>query len=99
MLVYGHSLTPSRRTDSSVSMPAVQIVSDLHLEIDRGFGTQLYEFELTPTAPVLALLGDIGCTAHEGLGRWLEAQLRKYEAILFVLGNHGTNFSLWSAQS
>eukprot|EP01044_Picomonas_judraskeda_P005176 COSAG03_NODE_478_length_7595_cov_4.439568_9_plen_318_part_00 len=68
----------------------VQIASDLHLEFIReGCGA---EFDLdavvTPTAPILALLGDIGIPTHPGYKRFLLHQAERFEAVLVLTGNH-----------
>jgi len=68
----------------------VQIASDLHLEfIYEGCGA---EFDLdavvTPTAPILALLGDIGIPTHPGYKRFLLHQAKRFDAVLVLTGNH-----------
>jgi hypothetical protein len=45
-------------------------------------------FECTPSARILALLGDIGLAVHGGLYDFLERQLHKYRHILYVIGNY-----------
>ncbi|KAK3308906.1 Metallo-dependent phosphatase-like protein [Chaetomium strumarium] len=72
---------------------AVQILSDLHLEAPKAYDT----FEIVPKAPHLALLGDIGnVAAHKDdfLG-FLTRQLRQFQAVLFVPGNHEAYHSNW----
>jgi len=72
----------------------IQVMSDLHLEFpfrnstgdDSVLGYQA--FDCTPSAPILALLGDIGLIAHDELFIFLERQLFKYDKIFFLLGNH-----------
>ena len=69
-------------------------MSDLHLELffprREGIGVQpgYHVFDCTPSARILALLGDIGLTTHGGLYDFLERQLHKYKHILFVIGDH-----------
>jgi hypothetical protein len=68
----------------------VQIASDLHLEFIRvGCGA---EFDLdavvTPAAPILALLGDIGIPTHPGYKRFLLHQAERFDAVLVLTGNH-----------
>jgi hypothetical protein len=65
---------------------AVQILSDLHLEAPPAYDI----FKITPKAPYLALLGDIGnAVAHKsGFMGFLSRQLKQFRAVLFVLGNH-----------
>jgi hypothetical protein len=67
-------------------MPAVriQILSDLHLENPEAYKL----FEIIPVASHLALLGDIGHTKDDGLFDFLRRQLRNFETISFVSGNH-----------
>ena len=71
----------------------IQMMSDLHLEFyfnRPGMGSQpgYQVFECSPAAPVLALLGDIGLCKHDKLFSFLERQLKKYEKIFYVMGNH-----------
>jgi len=68
-------------------------MSDLHLEFPfktpQGKMVKGYEvFECEPSSPNLALLGDIGICAQDGLFKFLERQLKKYSKIFFVMGNH-----------
>ncbi|KAL2169372.1 hypothetical protein VTG60DRAFT_6078 [Thermothelomyces hinnuleus] len=56
-----------------MSPTVFQIVSDLHLETQAS-----YEYNFKQTAPNLALLGDIGQVADDGLFTFLEKQLRRY---------------------
>ncbi|CAK7213473.1 hypothetical protein SBRCBS47491_001812 [Sporothrix bragantina] len=72
--------------------PVFQIVSDLHLETRAG-----YDFRLPQSAPNLALLGDIGQVADDGLFVFLEKQLRRYWNVFFLLGNHEPAHTSWSA--
>jgi hypothetical protein len=73
-------------------MAALQILSDLHLENPRAYDL----FDIPPTAPYLALLGDIGNVQDDGLFTFLEAQLQKFELVFFLLGNHEPYGSDWS---
>jgi len=65
----------------------IQLLSDLHLEIERG-SRPLYEYDFPAHAPNLALLGDIGWTRDSRLFEWLEAQLARFRRVFFVSGNH-----------
>lgn len=65
----------------------IQIISDLHLEIERP-NAQLYIYEFPVCAPNLALLGDIGWTRDERLFQWLEVQLSRFKRVFMVAGNH-----------
>ncbi|KAH0579970.1 hypothetical protein H2248_002790 [Termitomyces sp. 'cryptogamus'] len=69
----------------------IQILSDLHLEIERPNSTpgrEFYHYDIPVQAPHLALLGDIGWTIDDRLFEWLESQLKRFETIFFVSGNH-----------
>lgn len=56
------SRSPQPSLSISLLLMAVQIVSDLHLELPKAYDV----FEIAPKAPYLALLGDIGNVAsHE----------------------------------
>ncbi|KAK2050317.1 calcineurin-like phosphoesterase, partial [Colletotrichum somersetense] len=72
---------------------AIQIVSDLHLEAPKAYDI----FEITPRAPYLGLLGDIGnVAAHkDDFLSFLRQQLRQFRAVLFVPGNHEAYRSSW----
>jgi len=72
---------------------AVQILSDLHLEAPEGYDV----FNITPKAPYLALLGDVGnITTHkDDYLTFLTVQLRQFRAVLFVPGNHEAYHSNW----
>jgi len=75
-------------------MVALQIVSDLHLEAPKSYDT----FEITPKAPHLALLGDIGCCSRDKdeLLAFLLRQLAQFKTVFFVLGNHEPYHSTWA---
>ncbi|KAK3899335.1 hypothetical protein C8A05DRAFT_37057 [Staphylotrichum tortipilum] len=72
---------------------ALQILSDLHLEAPKAYDI----FSITPRAPYLALLGDIGTVAAHNADflAFLTAQLRQFRAVLFVPGNHEAYHSSW----
>ena len=69
-----------------------QIISDLHHETHTA-----YEFAFRQTAPNLALLGDIGQAADDGLFAFIETQLRRYWNVFFVPGNHEPVLGSWPA--
>lgn len=71
----------------------VQIVSDLHLELERP-RKGAYQYELPVKAPNLVLIGNTGCTVDEKLFVWLKAQLTKFRLIFYVSGNKGAFSSL-----
>lgn len=69
----------------------IQILSDLHLEVPPPRHSRLadsYQFTFPAQAEMLALLGDIGATADDGLFDWLHAQLRRFKTVFFLCGNH-----------
>jgi hypothetical protein len=61
----------------------IQCCSDLHLE----FYTEMPNL-ITPAAPYLALLGDIGVPAKEGYEKFLLQEAEKYEKVFVIAGNH-----------
>ena len=73
----------------------IQIVSDLHLEVPIGYDT----FTITPKAPHLALLGDIGNVGppehREGMLDFLTKQLQSFQTVFFVPGNHEAFYCTW----
>ncbi|KAE8323413.1 acyl-CoA dehydrogenase/oxidase [Aspergillus sergii] len=73
-------------------MASFQILSDLHLEAPEAYDL----FDITPKAPYLALLGDIGNVKDNGLFIFLEAQLQKFQIVFFLLGNHEPYHSNWA---
>jgi hypothetical protein len=74
---------------------AVQILSDLHLEVPKAYDF----FKLIPKAPYLALLGDIGnIGSHkDDYLTFLTLQLKQFRAVLLVPGNHEAYHSNWPA--
>jgi UDP-2,3-diacylglucosamine pyrophosphatase LpxH len=71
---------------------AFQLLSDLHLELLDDPSPALQAItDIQPKAPTLALLGDIGfATGPKAaqLKAFLLAQLRKFDTVLYVPGNH-----------
>lgn len=76
-------------------MPLLQILSDLHLETPKQYDL----YEITPKAPYLALLGDIGnigSPSHRSeMLAFLRRQLGLFRAVLFVPGNHEAWHATW----
>ncbi|KAH6652801.1 Metallo-dependent phosphatase-like protein [Truncatella angustata] len=74
-------------------MIKIQIQSDLHLEAPKGYDV----FEVTPKAPYLALLGDIGCIAkdYDDYANFLFTQLRQFKVVFLVMGNHEPYHASW----
>lgn len=73
---------------------SIQIFSDLHLESPKAYDV----FEITPRGLYLALIGDIGNVEkhQDDFFFFLETQLRRFQAVLFVPGNHEAYYSSWS---
>jgi hypothetical protein len=65
-------------------MVEIQIVSDLHLENPSAYEI----FEVTPHAPYLALLGDMGVVEDAGFFTFIETQLAQFQVVFLLLGNH-----------
>jgi len=71
----------------------IQIASDIHLEM---FGSARWDWKdtITPSAPNLALLGDIGCPGNEGSDgieiykNFLLYQAERFENVYVLGGNH-----------
>ena len=72
---------------SSMDIVKFQLVSDLHLETPQAWPS--YEdFKIYPECPYLALLGDIGNVTDSRLFTFLEEQLRNFQIVFYLLGNH-----------
>lgn len=69
-----------------------QILSDLHLESPAAYDS----FEIEPKAPYLALLGDIGYVKDAGFFDFLRKQLKAFQLVFLVLGNHEPYHSSWA---
>ncbi|KAI1837162.1 hypothetical protein DTO006G1_5940 [Penicillium roqueforti] len=72
-------------------MSTFQILSDLHLENPSAYDV----FNISPKAPYLALLGDIGVVNDAGFITFIETQLRQFQIVFFLLGNHEPYDSTW----
>jgi hypothetical protein len=81
------------RTDNMASGVSVQLMSDLHLEMNQQYDIYM----ITPRAPMLALLGDIGRTCDKGLFDFIKAQLEQFKVVFYVLGNHEPYQSNWDS--
>lgn len=82
----------SQHTHTYNKMPQIQILSDLHLEAPKGYDV----FEITPSAPYLALIGDIGYTNDQDYFTFLEKQLANFKIVFIILGNHEPYHSSWA---
>ena len=63
------------------------ILSDLHLETPSTRPTY-FEFTIPPSCPYLVLLGDIGLASDSRLFEFLSQQLKQFEIVFFLMGNH-----------
>ncbi|KZT11876.1 Ser/Thr protein phosphatase protein [Laetiporus sulphureus 93-53] len=69
----------------------IQVLSDLHLEVERvgaPRGEEFYTYDIPVCAEHLALLGDIGWTIQDELFDWLKIQLKLFKTVFFLSGNH-----------
>ena len=78
---------------ASESNISIHLLSDLHLEMDRGEGPDYENFCITPKADILALLGDIGTLHEDRLFRFLRKQTSQFSKVLFLPGNHEFYYS------
>ena len=62
-------------------MLKIQILSDIHLEF-------LSWFDFPKTAPILALLGDIGNPGKKSYAEFLQRQADRFDKVFVVCGNH-----------
>lgn len=81
-----------RRVPPIANNIRLQILSDLHLESPAAYDI----FEISPQAPALALLGDIGYVQDEGFFLFLRKQLAVFRIAFLVLGNHEPYHSSWA---
>ncbi|TVY19716.1 Uncharacterized protein LARI1_G003228 [Lachnellula arida] len=73
-------------------MTSIQILSDLHLEAPKSYDI----FEITPKAPYLALIGDIGCVKDAEYFSFISQQLCNFKTVFLLLGNHEPYHSDWA---
>ena len=89
LLHFHHRRTfSSYKTTDVTTVMQIQLLSDLHLEVNRPEEPS-YSYNFPAHAKVLALLGDIGCAVHDELFTWLRCQLQRFVLVFFVMGNHG----------
>lgn len=71
-------------------MTTLQIASDIHLEMRAASAASATRFEdiLTPSADVLALVGDIGSPLQDTLSQFIGWCSMRFKHVLFVHGNH-----------
>eukprot|EP01125_Pyxidicula_operculata_P009844 TRINITY_DN3243_c0_g1_i1.p1 TRINITY_DN3243_c0_g1~~TRINITY_DN3243_c0_g1_i1.p1 ORF type:complete len:424 (-),score=56.97 TRINITY_DN3243_c0_g1_i1:37-1308(-) len=64
----------------------IQIASDLHIEF---YGDQKIPDDIiSPSAPILALCGDIGIPALNNFERFILRQCERFALVLYICGNH-----------
>lgn len=74
-------------------MSQILLLSDLHLETPQAYEI----FEIIPTAPHLALLGDIGCVKDTNYLDFIKNQLSNFQTVFLLIGNHEPYHSSWSS--
>jgi len=80
------------RDSMGVTVNKLQVVSDLHLELESDGGHALLAEQqgLDPSASAIILAGDIGCAGRhqQALAEGLAFFAGRYEQVFFVPGNH-----------
>jgi predicted phosphodiesterase len=66
----------------------IQYVSDIHLETHHNTSKAIFEKILKPSAPYLALCGDIGYPGAQLYEPFLEYCSKHFEHVLYIAGNH-----------
>jgi predicted MPP superfamily phosphohydrolase len=66
----------------------IQYVSDIHLETHHNTSNAIFEKILKPSAPYLALCGDIGYPGAQLYEPFLEYCSKHFEHIFYIAGNH-----------
>jgi predicted MPP superfamily phosphohydrolase len=66
----------------------IQYLSDIHLETHHNTSKQLFEKILKPSAPYLALCGDIGYPGAQLYEPFLQYCSENFEHIFYIAGNH-----------
>lgn len=65
----------------------MQFISDIHLEFHKKGITNISQI-LTPSAPYLAILGDLGYPKHDKYQNFFQLVSKYFEKIFYVTGNH-----------
>ncbi|KAG9238554.1 ser/Thr protein phosphatase-like protein superfamily [Amylocarpus encephaloides] len=72
-------------TKESSPSSSLQIISDLHLELDNQYDA----FTIPPCAPYLILAGDVGrLTDYQSYLSFIAKQTANFKKVFLVLGNH-----------
>jgi predicted MPP superfamily phosphohydrolase len=66
----------------------IQYLSDIHLETHFDTSTALFEKILKPSAPYLALCGDIGYPGAQLYEPFLKYCSKNFEHVFYIAGNH-----------
>lgn len=66
----------------------IQYVSDIHLETHHNTSKAIFEKILKPSAPYLALCGDIGYPGAQLYEPFLEYCSKHFEHVFYIAGNH-----------
>jgi len=69
-------------------MVKIQFVSDIHLETHHNTSKSIFEKILKPSAPYLALCGDIGYPGAQLYEPFLEYCSKNFEHVFYIAGNH-----------
>lgn len=69
-------------------MVKIQYISDIHLETHHHTSKELFEKILKPSAPYLALSGDIGYPGAELYEPFLKYCSDNFEHVFYIAGNH-----------
>jgi predicted MPP superfamily phosphohydrolase len=69
-------------------MVKIQFVSDIHLETHHNTSKSIFEKILRPSAPYLALCGDIGYPGAQLYEPFLEYCSKHFEHVFYIAGNH-----------
>ena len=69
-------------------MTKIQYVSDIHLETHHNTSKAIFEKILKPSAPYLALCGDIGYPGAQLYEPFLEYCSKHFEHVFYIAGNH-----------
>lgn len=65
----------------------IQYISDIHLEFHKKEIKNISKI-LTPSAPYLAILGDVGYPRHDKYQKFFQLVNKYFEKIFYVAGNH-----------
>lgn len=66
----------------------IQYLSDIHLETHHNTSKAIFEKILKPSAPYLALCGDIGYPGTQLYEPFLEYCSKNFEHVFYIAGNH-----------